>query len=149
MAAEYGLQPAEYRQWGKAQIDYILTAGGKINPKTGKPKFSYLIGFGDAYPRAPHHRSSSCDGDACGCSKKPHPHVLYGALVGGPGEKDDFVDDCADFQHNEVALDYVRGSGIIGVCWACVCLIYRLGVLGFSGRVLLACLVAALLCWTW
>lgn len=82
------------------QVDYILTAGGPINPKTGKPKFSYLIGFGDKSPRAPHHRSSSCDGEHCDCSRKAHPHVLYGALVGGPGEKDDWVDDCADYQRN-------------------------------------------------
>ena len=26
--------------------------------------------------------------------------MLYGALVGGPGEKDDFVDDCSDYQKN-------------------------------------------------
>lgn len=90
------------------QIDYILTAGGEVNPETGKPKFSYLIGFGDDYPRAPHHRSSSCDGDKCDCSKNPHPHVLYGALVGGPGAKDDYVDDCADYQRN-VRILVVQG----------------------------------------
>jgi hypothetical protein len=119
MAAEYGLNPEEYRGWAKKQVDYILAAGGDINPATGKPKFSYLIGFGDDYPRAPHHRSSSCDGDACDCSKKPHPHVLYGALVGGPGDKDDFVDDCTNFQHNEVAIDYVR-AWVIGMrCLLC------------------------------
>lgn len=90
-----------HQQRTRPQIDYILTGGGtKIDPASGKPQYSYLIGFGVDFPRAPHHRSSSCDGDQCDCSKKPHPHVLYGALVGGPGAKDDYKDDCADYQRN-------------------------------------------------
>ena len=51
---------------------------------------------------------SSCDGpNNCVCSTAKHPHVLYGALVGGPDENDEWTDNCPDFQHNEPAVDYV------------------------------------------
>jgi hypothetical protein len=46
MAATYGLNPSKYSAWAESEITYILTAGGKVNPDTGKPKYSYLIGFG-------------------------------------------------------------------------------------------------------
>lgn len=39
----------------------------------------------------------------------PNPHVLYGALVGGPGESDDYIDSRTDYVHNEVATDYNAG----------------------------------------
>jgi len=39
----------------------------------------------------------------------PNPQVLYGALVGGPGRNDDYVDDRADYVANEVACDYNAG----------------------------------------
>jgi endoglucanase len=32
--------------------------------------------------------------------------TLYGALVGGPGTDDSYIDDRNDFIHNEVATDY-------------------------------------------
>lgn len=34
---------------------------------------------------------------------------MYGALVGGPGIDDDYVDDRGDYVKNEVALDYNAG----------------------------------------
>ena len=43
------LSPAEKRQWsdiGKSQIDYMLGDSGR----------SYVIGFGNNYPKRPHHR---------------------------------------------------------------------------------------------
>ncbi|KAG7177455.1 Endoglucanase E-4-like 11 [Homarus americanus] len=39
----------------------------------------------------------------------PNPHVLYGALVGGPAQNGDYKDDRKDFTHNEVACDYNAG----------------------------------------
>jgi len=42
-------------------------------------------------------------------SREPNFHVLYGALVGGPDENDNFGDDRTDFIRNEVALDYNAG----------------------------------------
>ena len=41
----------------------------------------------------------------------PNRHILYGALVGGPGAPDDhsYVDDRSNYITNEVALDYNAG----------------------------------------
>jgi endoglucanase len=36
----------------------------------------------------------------------PNPHVLNGALVGGPGENDEYEDKRNDAVRNEVAVDY-------------------------------------------
>lgn len=53
--------------------------------------------------QAPHHRGSSCwSGTNCNCGSSPQPHVLYGALVGGPGNNDDYSDSCSDYTRNEV-----------------------------------------------
>ena len=42
-------------------------------------------------------------------SEAPNVHVLYGALVGGPGKTDDYTDKRQDYTHNEVACDYNAG----------------------------------------
>lgn len=49
-----------------------------------------------------------------------NPNVLYGALVGGPGENDEWEDDRGDYVRNEVALDYNAGfqSSLAGKVWA-------------------------------
>ena len=49
----------------------------------------------------------------------PNPHVLYGALVGGPGQNDDYTDKRTDYVHNEVAVDYNAGfqSAVAGRCY--------------------------------
>ena len=39
-------------------------------------------------------------------SAEPNAHILYGALVGGPGVNDEYADDRNDYVHNEVACDY-------------------------------------------
>ncbi|KAK7066519.1 hypothetical protein SK128_010397, partial [Halocaridina rubra] len=36
----------------------------------------------------------------------PNPHILYGALVGGPAQDGTYNDDRNDYIHNEVACDY-------------------------------------------
>nr|CAD7392124.1 unnamed protein product [Timema cristinae] len=46
----------------------------------------------------------------------PNPHVLFGALVGGPGANDDYEDVRSDYQHNEVACDYNAAfQGILAI----------------------------------
>ena len=35
--------------------------------------------------------------------------ILYGALVGGPNENDEYTDDRKDYIANEVACDYNAG----------------------------------------
>uniref|UniRef100_A0A2C9JJ67 Endoglucanase n=1 Tax=Biomphalaria glabrata TaxID=6526 RepID=A0A2C9JJ67_BIOGL len=102
LAADTGLHPEEYRRWAMCQIHYAL----------GDTGFSYVIGFGSKYPLRPHHRASSCPNPPAKCGsqimpmKEPSPHVLYGALVGGPGQNDDYTDDRSNYVNNEVACDY-------------------------------------------
>ena len=48
MAADAGLKPNTYRDFAKAQINYMLGDNSRG---------SYVIGFGKNPPNAPHHRS--------------------------------------------------------------------------------------------
>ncbi len=78
---------------------------------------SFEIGFGSNYPTHPHHRSSSCDDPPARCSygvgshttTAPNPHLLVGALVGGPDERDNFTDDRTKYERTEVTTDYNAG----------------------------------------
>ena len=60
--------------------------------------------FFSSCPPAP----AVCDWDTFD-SPDPNYHVLTGALVGGPDENDNYVDDRGDYVHNEVAIDYNAG----------------------------------------
>lgn len=42
-------------------------------------------------------------------SGDPNDSILYGALVGGPGQDDSYSDDRANYFTNEVANDYNAG----------------------------------------
>ncbi|CAC5367752.1 E3.2.1.4 [Mytilus coruscus] len=105
IAAEAGVNPTDYRKWAKSQIGYILGDTGR----------SYVVGFGVNPPTHEHHRAASCPVIPATCShdfldmKYPNPHVLYGALVGGPGQNDEYDDVRTDYVRNEVALDYNAG----------------------------------------
>lgn len=78
---------------------------------------SYVIGMGDKYPQAWHHRTSSGAwndkwsniGQTEGEDAKPHAHTLYGALVGGPDQTGKYSDKIGDYQYTEVAIDYNAG----------------------------------------
>jgi hypothetical protein len=39
----------------------------------------------------------------------PNPHIIFGALVGGPNQNDEYADDRENFKTNEVACDYNAG----------------------------------------
>ena len=41
--------------------------------------------------------------------KGPNPHILTGAMVGGPDKSDSYNDKRDDYVHNEVAMDYNAG----------------------------------------
>ena len=112
VAADYGVDTTQaFRNYGRSQVHYILgECCGGVDPITHQPYFSYIIGFGNNYPRAPYHRGASCRGlGRCECSRRPHPNVLLGAMVGGPDEEDGFSDDCDDYVHNHVAIEYNAG----------------------------------------
>jgi endoglucanase len=93
---------ARYHDFAVRQINYALGD----NPRSS----SYLVGFGSNPPRNPHHRTAH--GSWSNNIQEPvqSRHILYGALVGGPGGPDDtYTDSRQDFQRNEVATDYNAG----------------------------------------
>ena len=78
---------------------------------------SYVVGMGDSYPQAWHHRTSSGAwndkwsniGQTEGEDAKPHAHILYGALVGGPDSSGNYEDIIGNYERSEVASDYNAG----------------------------------------
>lgn len=91
--------------WAKSQADYVLGSGS-----SGR---SFVVGLGNNPPCRPHHRAASCKDSSCSWndfnSPDCNPNVIVGALVGGPGKDDGYVDARNDFQKNEVAIDYNAG----------------------------------------
>lgn len=102
-----------------SQADYML---GK-NPQS----MSYLIGYGPKYPIHVHHRGSSIASifalhSSVGCVQgfeawyrrsEENPNVLYGALVGGPDQNDNFNDDRSNYEQTEPTLS--GSSPLIGL----------------------------------
>ncbi|MFZ5989530.1 MAG: glycoside hydrolase family 9 protein [Bacillota bacterium] len=93
-----------YLDFAKSQIDYMLGT----NPRNS----SYVVGFGNNYPKFPHHRAASGRLEGPPADEKktmPERHILYGALVGGPKSDDSYVDDIDQYVYTEVAIDYNAG----------------------------------------
>jgi Glycosyl hydrolase family 9/Cellulose binding domain/Secretion system C-terminal sorting domain/Divergent InlB B-repeat domain len=90
---------AKYKSFATTQIKYCLGA----NPSNR----SYVCGFGTNPPVNPHHRGAhgTWNNNLTG-PPTTNRHILYGALVGGPGTTDNYTDDRADYISNEVATDY-------------------------------------------
>jgi len=89
----------KYWDFAVSQADYALGSTG----------FSYLIGFGDAYPQHPHHRTAQGSYSNNLNDPPTHRHILYGALVGGPDASDGYTDEVTNYTTNEVACDYNAG----------------------------------------
>ena len=72
---------------------------------------SYVVGYGENFPKQPHHRAASGVGWEGYNLDQPNEHILNGALVGGPTAPDDFAysDKRSDYVSNEVAIDYNAG----------------------------------------
>ncbi|KAM7270089.1 hypothetical protein ACFE04_029303 [Oxalis oulophora] len=104
------VQHQELMNFAKSQADYIL---GK-NPKY----ISYLVGYGSKYPAQVHHRGSSIASiyslhSIVGCVQgfetwyrrsQGNPNVIYGALVGGPDQNDNFSDERSNYEQTEPTL---------------------------------------------
>ncbi|KUP96720.1 glycoside hydrolase family 9 protein [Thermobifida cellulosilytica] len=91
-----------YHDFGVRQINYALGD----NPRNS----SYVVGFGNNPPRNPHHRTAHGSWTDSITSPADNRHVLYGALVGGPGSANDaYTDSRQDYIANEVATDYNAG----------------------------------------
>ncbi|KAF2297945.1 hypothetical protein GH714_005934 [Hevea brasiliensis] len=100
---------SELLSFAKSQVDYILGD----NPRAT----SYMVGYGNNYPRQVHHRASSivsikvnpsfvsCRGGyATWFSRKASdPNVLAGAIVGGPDAYDNFADERDNYEQTEPA----------------------------------------------
>lgn len=87
-------------------FDFAVSQAGYALGDTG---FSYQIGFGEAYPVHPHHRTAQ--GSYCDNMNEPGTarHILCGALVGGPDASDGYEDTVTNYNTNEVACDYNAG----------------------------------------
>lgn len=89
--------PAYYfSDWALGQMEYLIGD----NP-IGR---SYVVGYGDNAAKFPHHRAAS--GLTMAEDPADHKHVLWGALVGGPDNKDQHNDVTKDWIYNEVTIDY-------------------------------------------
>ncbi|KAF4527166.1 hypothetical protein B566_EDAN006091 [Ephemera danica] len=91
-----------YLEFALRQVHYILGHTGR----------SYMIGFGINYPRKPQHSASSCPDKPAPCSQfspENNPHILIGALVGGPDINDEYTDVRSSWKQNDVGLDYNAG----------------------------------------
>ncbi|CAH2078092.1 unnamed protein product [Thlaspi arvense] len=107
------------RKFSRSQIDYIL---GK-NPRN----MSYVVGFGQRYPKRVHHRGASipksvkkesCKGGwKWRDSKKENPNKIIGAMVAGPDKHDGFHDVRSNYNYTEPTL-----SGNAGLVAALVAL---------------------------
>lgn len=90
-----------YFNFGVSQINYILGN----NPQNR----SYVIGYGDNYPKNPHHRTAHGSWSNDSNNPAQSRNLLIGALVGGPDENDNWQDDRNDWVTNEVAIGYNAG----------------------------------------
>ena len=88
-----------YKDFAKKQIDYALGSSGR----------SYVIGYGENYPKNPHHRTAHGSWTNNIGEPSQTRHILYGALVGGPDSNDGYTDDRNNYVNNEVACDYNAG----------------------------------------
>ncbi|CAI9762577.1 unnamed protein product [Fraxinus pennsylvanica] len=101
--------PSELLSFAKSQVDYILGD----NPRAT----SYMVGYGNNYPKQVHHRASSivsykinpsfvsCRGgySTWFSRKASDPNLLTGALVGGPDAYDNFADQRGNYEQTEPA----------------------------------------------
>lgn len=89
----------KYYNFAVRQMNYALGD----NPRNS----SYVCGFGNNPPVRPHHRTAhGCWSNNLIGPPTESRHILYGALVGGPGSNDAYTDDRGNYTNNEVATDY-------------------------------------------
>lgn len=87
-----------YRTLAETQINYCLGD----NPD-GR---AYAVGYNDTAPLNPHHRTAHGSSNNSFYDPEQSRHILYGALVGGPTQGGEYVDDRNNYINNEVATDY-------------------------------------------
>ncbi|EFN64445.1 Endoglucanase E-4 [Camponotus floridanus] len=101
--------------WGRPEeLPYdMYRPAYKINPE--HPGRSYVVGYGINAPQQPRHIASSCPHLPKWCGWKQYrknesnPQILYGALVSGPNENDEFLDIRYEPDYTNVRIDYNAG----------------------------------------
>lgn len=108
-------KPTEWSEWARKQMNYIL---GK-NDTTFKERAQYsvltgingthgprcyIVGYNDISVKNPHHRAAS--GLLMAEDPREQKHILWGALAGGPDNKDSHMDETREYTENEVTIDY-------------------------------------------
>ena len=96
-----GQDVSDYEDFAETQINYTLGD----NPRNS----SYVCGFGNNYPKNPHHRTAHASWKNAEAYPETSRHILYGALVGGPEQNGAYKDDRGNYINNEVATDYNAG----------------------------------------
>lgn len=109
----------QIRCWSRGQLGYALGDGGR----------SYVVGYKPNYPQQTPHKAASCQGipttdpyqmelnectyDTAYQTSNPNPHIVYGALVGGPRRDDSFSDerDMDILRNPSVAATLLNNAG--------------------------------------
>lgn len=102
--ADDAAKTQKYTDFYESQMNYALGDNAL--------GMSYILGMGDTYPQAWHHRTSSGVWDDQWTQlgeEKFHRHTLYGALIGGPAQDGSYTDSVGQYQFSEVAIDYNAG----------------------------------------
>ncbi|KAN0126633.1 glycoside hydrolase family 9 protein [Russula decolorans] len=89
-----------YLDFARSQLDYALGD----NPMSAP----YVVGSNPNSPANPHSAMASGGNDLNHIDTSPpqEAYILYGAVVGGPDDKDRFYDIRSDWPETEAALDY-------------------------------------------
>ncbi|KAF8090606.1 hypothetical protein N665_0471s0001 [Sinapis alba] len=104
--------PKDLRDFSRSQMDYIL---GR-NPRN----MSYVVGFGETYPRHVHHRGASipinnketCEGGwRWKDSNKHNPNIIQGAMAAATDKDDGFQDVRTSSNYTEPTL--VGNAGLV------------------------------------
>ncbi|KZV31766.1 endoglucanase 6-like [Dorcoceras hygrometricum] len=116
--------------------DYLTSAGKSLKCASGYVDYilgdnpratSYMVGYGNNFPRQVHHRASSivsfkvdpsfvsCRGGYATWYKRKgnDPNLLTGAVVGGPDAYDNFADQRDDYEQTEPAT--YNNAPLLGV----------------------------------
>lgn len=96
----------KFADWAEAQMEYIMGD----NPMNR----AYIVGYSENAASHPHHRAAHGSKTLNMDEPADQTHVLWGALVGGPDEKDFHNDQTKDYIYNEVAVDY--NAAFTGAC---------------------------------
>ncbi|CAG2204594.1 E3.2.1.4 [Mytilus edulis] len=115
LSADVGDGHADHGFWGRPEDMHMGRPAFKITPGNpgsdvaGNTASAFAIGaivFKD--------KGQSCKPGWCAPENQNSPNQLNGALVGGPGQNDDYSDNRGDYVKNEVACDY--NAGFQGAC---------------------------------